>query len=248
MAGALAPVQHLGWSAVDRRCYIFFDVDDTLVEWTVSWGEAFALAAREFGVEVDPDRARQVIETAFTTYYDDCLATYAATDDEYAFWGAYDGRILADLGVPATRLPQATGRVVELLKRPEAIRLYDEVPAVLQALSERGLRLGIVTGRPKAAPDLEALEVRRYFDPLIDAFSAGSSKSAGRMFQIAAQVAAAAGLPAWHVGDSYEDDVLGAQAAGLRPVLVDRGDKHPGADCPRIRDLRELADTIVNGR
>lgn len=230
-----------------QPCYIFFDVDDTLIEWTVSWRHAFAQAAGEVGIEVTADQAWNAVMNAFATYYNDCLAEHAASGNELAFWLHYDGRILADLGVPPGRVNQAAERVIDLLKRPQAIRLYDEVPEVLQALSERGMRLGIVTGRPKAEPDLSILGVREYFHPLIDAFSVGSSKTAGHMFFVAAETAAEAGLPAWHVGDNYDDDVLGARAAGIKPVLIDRRGSNASADCPRISDLRQLIPIILNG-
>jgi putative hydrolase of the HAD superfamily len=226
---------------------VFFDVDDTLVEWTVSWRHAFADAAREVGVEVSAERAFDAVMNAFSTYYDDCLAEHAASGDELAFWFHYDGRILADLGLPADRVREATEHVIDLLEGPQAIRLYDEVPEVLSALAARGIPLGIVTGRPKAEPDLSTLGVQHYFHPVIDAFSVGSSKSAGRMFIVAAEAAAEAGLPAWHVGDNYDDDVLGARAAGIRPVLIDRKGVHTAADCPRISDLRELIPIVLNG-
>lgn len=229
------------------RCYIFFDVDDTLIEWTVSWREVFTVAAREIGVEVSRERAWQVLENAFGTYYNQYLAQYAASGDELAFWRAYDGRILSDLDVPERHLSRATERVIELLKGPQAVRLYGEVPEVLRALSDRGMRLGIVTGRPKAKPDLGALGVDHYFDPVIDAFSVGSSKSAGHMFHVAAQAAAEAGLPAWHVGDSYKDDVLGAQAAGMNAVLINRSGEPKTAGCPCISDMRELVAIVLNG-
>jgi len=232
---------------VARCCFIFFDVDDTLLEWRVSWRESFATAAREVGIEVSSEEAWRAVEHAFGTYYNDCLADYAASDDETAFWRAYDGRILGDLGVPAERVPQAAERVIGLLKRPEAIRLYEEVPEVLEALSERGIRLGIVTGRPKAEPDLHLLGVRGYFDPVIDAFSVGSSKSVGRMFHVAAKAAAEAGLPGWHVGDNYADDILGARAAGLKAVLIDRKRKRKTNDCPCISDLRDLISIVLDG-
>ncbi|MFB3882044.1 MAG: HAD family hydrolase [Armatimonadota bacterium] len=239
---------------MDPRCYVFFDVDDTLVEWTVSWRESFATAAREVGVEVGAEQAWRAVERAFGTYYNDCLAEHAASGDEAAFWRDYDGRILSDLGVPPQSVPQAAERVIGLLKRPEAIRLYDEVPEVLKELSDGGLRLGIVTGRPKAEPDLHLLGVRSYFDPLIDAFSVGSSKSVGRMFHVAAAVAAEAGLPAWHVGDNYDDDILGAQAAGMKAVLIERKGRAGGVGqerkllpCRSISDLRDLIPIVLNG-
>ena len=37
-------------------------------------------------------------------------------------------------------------------------------------------------------------------------------------------------------------DVVGARAAGVRPVLLDEAGLYPDADCPRVRSLVELAD------
>jgi putative hydrolase of the HAD superfamily len=68
------------------------------------------------------------------------------------------------------------------------------------------------------------------------------------MFHLAARAAAEAALPAWHVGDSYQDDVLGARAAGLRAVLLDRKGERAGADCHRISNLRDLLPLILDGQ
>jgi putative hydrolase of the HAD superfamily len=43
-----------------------------------------------------------------------------------------------------------------------------------------------------------------------------------------------------YVGDEYVADVVGAREAGLTPVLVDRDDRLPAADCLRVRSLRDL--------
>jgi len=229
--------------AVNGRCYVFFDMDDTLIEWTVSWREAFLHVAGEFGVETTRDKAKQALDEAFDTVYSDLLREYSRSGDELGFWLAFDGRILELMGL-RQNLREAAERVVDLLKRPEAIRLYAEVPEVLGALSEMGLSLGIVTGRPKAEPDLQVLGVRQFFHPLIDGFAAGGAKTERRMFEIAAQAAAEAGLPAWHVGDLYDEDVVGARSAGIRPVLVDRRGEHLTPDCPRVTDLRDLPAII----
>jgi FMN phosphatase YigB (HAD superfamily) len=47
-----------------------------------------------------------------------------------------------------------------------------------------------------------------------------------------------------HVGDFYSVDVVGARAAGIRPVLLDEGDLYPDADCPRVRSLAQLAEHL----
>jgi len=225
-------------------CYVFFDVDDTLIEWTVSWPDAFRQAAREVGVAVQPDESLAALTTALSTFYTDLVHRHADDEDDRAFWLAYDGRVLETLGVKRD-LTQATERVVELLTHPTCRRLFADVPDVLDSLSQAGAKLGIVTGRPLAEPDLEALGVRSYFHPLIDAFAARSGKDEGHMFHLAAEAAAKDDAPAWHVGDSYDLDVLGARAAGLRPVLLDRTGAHEEVDCPRIESLSELRSLLL---
>lgn len=225
-------------------CYVFFDVDDTLIEWTIRWPEAFAQAAGEVGVEISPDDSLAALNTGLSTFYNDLVRQHADDEDDRAFWLAYDGRLLETLGVKHD-LRRATERVIELLTHPTSRRLFPDVPDVLDSLSQAGAKLGIVTGRPRAAPDLEALGVRSYFHPLIDAFSARSSKDEGHMFRLAAEAAAAHDAPAWHVGDSYQADVLGARAAGLRPVLLDRDGTCQDADCPRIESLSELPSMLL---
>lgn len=225
------------------RAFIFFDVDDTLVQWNASWVEAFIAAAALVEVAVTPEQALEKLNAAFEGVYPECIRNHASRGDLEAFWRDYDARILASMGV-SRDLDRATAYVLERLGAPDAIQLYPEVPETLEALRQRGARLGIVTGRPRAGPDLERLGVIQHFDPIIDAFAAGGSKSEGRMFQLAAAVAADEGLPAWHVGDSYRDDVLGARSAGLRPVLVDRRNRRPEADCHRITDLRALLELL----
>jgi FMN phosphatase YigB (HAD superfamily) len=47
-----------------------------------------------------------------------------------------------------------------------------------------------------------------------------------------------------YVGDSFVNDVGGAQAAGLVPLLYDPFDDHADYDCERLRSLHELLDFV----
>jgi len=256
--GRVTAALYLRWAAAPRpficgdpslasEPYIFFDVDDTLVEWTVSWTAAFAQVAGEAGVVVSREQVEAGLAHAFGTAYDGLVRKHAATGDESAFWLDYDGHVLGLLGVEGDTHGHAQ-KVVQLLARPRSLRLFPEVEESLASLRAAGARLGIVTARPLAGPDLEALGIGHYFDPVIDAFHAGGAKRGGRVFQLAAERAAEAGCPAWHVGDSYEDDVGGARAAGLLPILVDRKELHQAADCHRVSDLREVARIALENR
>jgi FMN phosphatase YigB (HAD superfamily) len=231
---------------VPSRHFVFFDVDHTLVEWTTSWSHTFVQAAGEVGVAVSDEDALAALDSAFEDRYADCVREHCRGGDENAFWLDYDGDVLRRLGV-REGLEQAARRVVATLSAPHAIRLYPEVTGVLEGLAGSGVRLGIVTDRPRAGPDLSTLGIAHHFHLMVDAFSVGGVKEERRMFDAAAQAAADAGLTPWHVGDSLRRDIEASRAAGLRPVLVDREMELPDANCLRIENLDELPEVLQLG-
>jgi FMN phosphatase YigB (HAD superfamily) len=80
--------------------------------------------------------------------------------------------------------------------------------------------------------------------PLVDAAVAsaelGHAKPSPAIFEHALALAGAEAADAVHVGDSQREDVQGALAAGLRPVLVARGERPVAAGVPVIASLAEL--------
>ena len=50
---------------------------------------------------------------------------------------------------------------------------------------------------------------------------------------------------ALHVGDSIDEDVLGASSVGMRVILLDRGGMHSSVDVSRIHDLHELEHALT---
>jgi HAD superfamily hydrolase (TIGR01509 family) len=125
-------------------------------------------------------------------------------------------------GVPAGRL----GEVRTCLARMHQERhLWSSVPeptrAALARLKAAGLLLGVVSnseGRVEQA--LEAAGLRDYFDVVVDSGLIGIEKPDPRIFQAALQALRVAPEEALYVGDLYEVDVVGAQAAGIEAVLV----------------------------
>lgn len=77
-----------------------------------------------------------------------------------------------------------------------------------------------------------------------DSHVVGYAKPDPRIF---GDAIAALGLPPGrvaYVGDSFVNDVGGARAAGLVPLLYDPFDDHSGYDCERLRSLHELLDVV----
>lgn len=77
-----------------------------------------------------------------------------------------------------------------------------------------------------------------------DSHIIGYAKPDPRIF---GEAIAALGLPperVAYVGDSFVNDVGGARAAGLVPLLYDPFDDHVDYDCERLRSLHELLDLV----
>ena len=60
------------------------------------------------------------------------------------------------------------------------------------------------------------------------------------IFQHAVQRAGSRPACTLYVGDNYFADIVGAQRAGLKPVLLDPERIFPEAECPVICSLEEL--------
>ncbi|MEA2422373.1 MAG: hypothetical protein QOF55_1472, partial [Thermoleophilaceae bacterium] len=73
---------------------------------------------------------------------------------------------------------------------------------------------------------------------VVSSASVGANKPAPAVFEAALALAGCGPEDAVHVGDSVESDVVGAQAAGVRALLIDRdsdgGDIRSLAELPRV--------------
>lgn len=125
------------------------------------------------------------------------------------------------------------------------VRLYDVARATLEQLSQR-YRLGAITN---GNADVGYIGIGHYFDFVVTAAEAGTSKPDPAIFFAAVE---RAGVPAEqivHVGDNPETDVAGARGVGMRAVWVNADRQAwPGAGAPdgTIRDVSELA-SILDG-
>ena len=93
---------------------------------------------------------------------------------------------------------------------------------------------------------MRRLGLTPYLDFVLTAAEVGAEKPAPEMFAAALQRAAARPGEAVHVGDQPRSDVLGARAAGIYPILLDRGGWQTGVtDCVRISGLAELEPLLA---
>ncbi|MBV2366302.1 HAD family hydrolase [Streptomonospora nanhaiensis] len=108
---------------------------------------------------------------------------------------------------------------------------FRDVAPVLNDLAGNGVRLAVVTnGIEQLQTDkLARLGIAEYFGAVVCADSVGAGKPDPRIFHIACQRVGVPPERAWHVGDQLRADALGAIAAGLHPILIDRHERGEAA-------------------
>jgi putative hydrolase of the HAD superfamily len=163
---------------------------------------------------------------------------------------AYLEALFLAAGVPGARLSE----VHELLTRMHAERhLWSGVAVdahdALARLRRAGLKLGVVSnsdGRVEEA--LSAAGLRPYFDVVVDSSLAGVEKPDPAIFLAALDALGVRPAEALYVGDLYEVDVLGANAAGIPAVLLLPPAAARPLGCAVVDSLRALADDLIKER
>ena len=133
-------------------------------------------------------------------------------------------------------LDHATAREV-MLGALEFIPFPDALPA-LEALRDHVVV--IVSNWDCSLPDwLEPAGLLEHVEAVVTSAQVGVAKPGRAIFERALELAGARPADAVHVGDSLDNDVVGARAAGIRPVLVAR-DGRPPDGVEAVRSLAEL--------
>jgi putative hydrolase of the HAD superfamily len=126
-------------------------------------------------------------------------------------------------------------------------RPYPEVAGTLDGLRARGLKLIVVSNWDASLGDtLVQLGLGSRFDAVLTSAQVGAAKPDPAIFEVALSAAGVGPEHAVHVGDSLTEDIAGARAAGITPMLVRRdGDDEPAPrDLHTLRRLSELPDLL----
>jgi len=142
---------------------------------------------------------------------------------------------------PFERFDQCFAELFELFRTARGWELDPQARRVLDVLSAEGRMLGVITNFDSRVRDvLRQLGIAPYFRCVILAAEEGFAKPHPGLFRAAMRRLHLGEGEAIYVGDDPENDVLGARAAGMIPVLIDpRGGPFPPGS-PRIASLGDL--------
>jgi putative hydrolase of the HAD superfamily len=152
----------------------------------------------------------------------------------------------ADGPPAATADPRALDHATVRAAMLEALAFatFPDVLPALRDLRARGLRLVVVSNWDCSLPEwLDRAGIGELVDGSVSSAVVGEAKPAPAVFEAGLRLAGCDAAEALFVGDSVENDVLGARAAGLRAVLVQRaGDPPLGVET--VCSLGELSAIV----
>ncbi len=219
---------------------IFLDAGGTLLHPHPSVGAIYSRVARRYGLRVNADRMQLAFRVAWKKCHKTEPSGQTSPTTAVAWWRHVVFSTLDALGAEMDDRESYFQELYELFARPEVWRLYPDVHATLDALRSRGLKLALVSNwDTRLRPLLKELDIARYFSAFSISCEVGAEKPEAAIFRHALKCARVSPEAALHVGDSPRDDVRGAQAVGIRAMLLER-DHKTAHDIVAIRSLKEL--------
>lgn len=213
---------------------VLFDVDFTLFRPGPELGpEGYRRVGERHGLDLDP----VLYDESRTAAIEELQRHRELVHDEEV-WIAFTEQIVLGMGGDPARARDCAADMVREWERHENFALYEDALPVLDELRRHSLRIGLVSNGQR---DLEEFTLHHSLevDAIVGSKTHGRIKPHPSIFVAALQALDVAPAEAVMVGDSYEDDIEGARALGMRAILVDRDGRRPDAD-DRIDTLLAL--------
>jgi HAD superfamily hydrolase (TIGR01549 family) len=200
---------------------VLFDVDFTIAKPGPLLGpEGYRDAGQRFGLELDPERYAEARAAALLD-----LEHHPELDHDEEVWVRFTEDIVRGMGGEGATCRQVAEAITDGWLHSENFELYEDVLPVLALLRQHGIKVGLVSNTSR---DLDAF-VRHHgldVDAWISSRAHGKVKPSPTIFKAALELLGVEPGAAVMVGDSPEDDVAGAEAIGMRGLLLDREGKH----------------------
>ncbi len=224
---------------------VCFDVDFTLIYPGPTFrGEGYQQFCASHGMSVDPSRFEQAVASA----------SFLLDEAQESFYDSkifvhYTRHIIEQMGGTGPALDACAREIYDEWAACQHFSLYEEVPAVLQALASAGLRIGLISNTHRCLTSFQThFELNGLIDAAISSSDHGYMKPHPSIFEKALELLNVKPREAIMVGDSIRQDIDGARRIGMRAVLVKRSDDTTPSgrdraaidDVPVIRSLSEL--------
>ena len=224
-----------------KICTILLDLGDTLAYAVPnSVADIWLELLKEQGLSVNSDEVSLAVLEA-DKLYQPTIHDVGKMND---FWIPHNRYVLNKLCIqdPSDSINNLINR--GFLDCQRWFRVFPETHSVLASLKERGYKLGLISNNLDGMiqSQMKTLGISGYFDAVTFSQEAGVEKPDPAIFKLALKRTGSVPEECVHVGDNYDQDVIGARSVGIAPILIDRKRTSSSSECLRIASLSELLD------
>lgn len=206
---------------------IFLDAVGTLFGVKGSVGDVYADIAAQFGVTVAADNLNkaffQSFKVASAPIFPDSKPEEIPAR-EFEWWSAIAQNTFQQAGVfnQFSDFSAFFNQLYAHFATAEPWFIYPDVQPALQHWQQLGIELGVLSNfDSRLYSVLPALDLANFASITIST-EVGAAKPDPQIFAAALDKHNCPAQSAWHIGDSWQEDYQGANAAGLRAIWLQR--------------------------
>lgn len=213
---------------------VFFDVDFTLIHpGPVLQAEGHRAFCDRHGVAIDPSRWDDAVRGASSLLH--------SGDQLYdaQIFIDYTAKIIEGMGGTGPGVGPASREIYGEWAACHHFSLYDDVAATLMRLHREGYRIGLISNTHRCLTSFQShFALEGLISAAVSSSAHGYMKPHPSIFEAALTLAGVSAEESVMVGDSYAHDIAGAEAIGMRGILLARG-PHPAESpaCPVVSSL-----------
>jgi putative hydrolase of the HAD superfamily len=216
---------------------IYVDAVGTLFGVKGSVGEQYAKFAVGFGVYLDPKLVNQAFYQSFQAAPRIAFPELSQSEiaiAEYQWWHSLAVQTFAKTGDldKFSDFDDFFKSLYAYFATAEPWFVYEDTLPALEAWQEQGILLGVLSNfDSRIYAVMEALGLKSYFSSITISTESGAAKPDALIFEVALAKYRLQQAPdlAWHIGDSFSEDYVGASAVGINALWLNR-DRNPPTD------------------
>jgi putative hydrolase of the HAD superfamily len=225
---------------------ILLDAVGTLIYPREPVGETYARVARSYGVEREATTLDQQFAAVFPALPKVVYPMHSSAQWEFAEKEWWCALVRAVFKEEFADFDSFFEEVWQYYDTPQAWSLYPEVLEVLEQWQQQEIKLAIVSNFDKRLIHvLEGLNLDHCFSAVVHSSLAGAAKPDPKIFTTCLNRLGVYAHEVLHVGDSWQDDVIGALNAGLAVAWVKRDGTQPDPLPSGVQSVAQLAEIYL---
>lgn len=225
--------------------YVLFDFFDTLVGYTSNPGRLHEMYQPLAGLLSNDDLA--LFHESWNTAFDHLVTSARRTHNEFTMYelARKAGSLFDKQRLSVDTLEKVAEAYMDWWE--SGVQVYEDTLEMIPVLG-RKYTLGIISNtfhKPTVPTVLSKFGLTEHFNCIVTSVGIGRRKPSADIFQAALAQLNAQPVECCFVGDNYEEDIVGARAAGMKAIQICRKDQQVGT-IVSLYQLQGMLEESIN--